>query len=165
MVSVKPTKVSFSGLKPASLRASQAAKGASAHSNTRCELALREELHRRGLRFQLHRSDLPGRPDIVFPKERVAVFCDGDFWHGRDLITRLGKLARGHNSGYWIAKVVRNTERDKLQTQALRNAGWLVMRFWETEVLRSRAAVAARVKRAVARRRVDTPSEARRRRL
>jgi DNA mismatch endonuclease (patch repair protein) len=59
-------------------------------------MTLRRELWRRGLRYRLHHHGLPGRPDIVFPKQNVVVFCDGDFWHGRDLEARVTKLTRGH---------------------------------------------------------------------
>src|SRR5271166_5592080 len=104
------TTPSFKGLHPASVKASAAARGASAKTNTRCELVLRRELWRRGLRYRLHPPGLPGRPDIVFTKQRVVVFCDGDFWHGRDLEKRLADLAAGHNATYWLAKVQRNVE-------------------------------------------------------
>jgi DNA mismatch endonuclease (patch repair protein) len=87
------------------------------------------------LRYRLHHPGLPGRPDIVFPKWRVVVFCDGEFWHGRDLEARLAKLARGHNAAYWVTKVRRNAERDRDQTRAIEASGWLVLRFWETDVL------------------------------
>lgn len=127
---------SFKGLRPASEKASRAAQGASAKANTRCEVLLRRELWRRGLRYRLSPRGLPGRPDIVFLKERVAIFCDGDFWHGRDLPARLAKLSRGHNARYWVAKVQRNVDRDRRQTQALEAAGWTVLRFWETDILR-----------------------------
>ncbi len=127
---------SFEGLRPASESASAAARGASAKTNTRCELVLRRELWRRGLRYRIHYDALPGRPDIVFPKRHLAVFCDGDFWHGRDLEIRVAKLAQGHNASYWVAKVRRNAERDHRQTRTLQGLGWIVQRFWETDVLR-----------------------------
>ena len=98
-------------------------------------MLLRRELRRRGLRYRLHSGNLPGRPDIVFLRQRIAVFCDGDFWHGRDLAARLAKLARGHNAEYWVAKVRRNTERDRDQTRALEESGWLVLRFWESDIM------------------------------
>jgi DNA mismatch endonuclease, patch repair protein len=124
---------------------SRAARGASAKTNTRCELVLRRELWRLGLRYRLHGAGLPGRPDILFPKQRVVVFCDGDFWHGRDLEARLAKLARGHNAPYWIAKVQRNVERDLHQTRALEAAGWIVLRFWESDLLHHTRDAADRV--------------------
>lgn len=89
------------------------------------------------MRYRLHVPDLPGRPDIVFPRQQLAVFCDGDFWHGRDLQRRLEKLSRGHNSAYWTTKIQRNVERDRQNTSALEAAGWKVIRFWETDVLRN----------------------------
>src|SRR5215471_77051 len=111
---MKPPRVapSFAGLQSASTQASAAARGASRKVNTRCELLLRRTLWRRGLRYRVHHSGLPGRPDIVFPKHSVVVFCDGDFWHGRDLDMRLTKLTHGHNAAYWVAKVEANVDRD-----------------------------------------------------
>jgi DNA mismatch endonuclease (patch repair protein) len=132
----KPNTPSFHGLSAASEKASAAARGASRKTGTRCELALRRELWRRGLRYRLHAQGLPGHPDIVFGKRRLAIFCDGDFWHGRNLETRLAKLASGHNAAYWLAKVQQNVERDRHQTEALRASGWTVLRFWETDILR-----------------------------
>ena len=135
-MSSQRTTPSYSALRPASESASRAARGASAKTNTGCETILRRELWRRGLRYRLHHPGLVGRPDIVFPKHRVVIFCDGDFWHGRDLEARLAKLARGHNAPYWIAKVSANTERDRRQTAALEVAGWRVLRLWEGDILR-----------------------------
>jgi DNA mismatch endonuclease, patch repair protein len=66
----------------------------------------------------------------------VAVFCDGDFWHGRELNKRLAKLARGNNSNYWQAKISSNVARDKKQTETLEGAGWMVLRFWATDIRR-----------------------------
>jgi len=142
---MRPPTPSFQGLLPASQTASNAARAASAKVHTRCEVALRLELWRRGLRYRLHCSGLPGRPDIVFPGARLAIFCDGDFWHGRDLARRLGRLARGHNATYWVSKVLRNVERDRRQTLALEAAGWVVLRFWETDILRRPDELADRV--------------------
>src|SRR5688500_10606364 len=140
----------FEGLTAASERSSSAARGASGKTNTQCELVLRRELWRRGFRYRLHYGGLPGRPDIVFPRHRVVVFCDGDFWHGRDADARLAKLARGHNATYWVAKVKRNVERDQRQTHALEKAGWIVLRFWETDLLRETKAIAGRIVTALA---------------
>lgn len=142
---------SFEGLHPASEKASAAGRGASTKKNTRCELVLRRELWRRGLRYRLHHPRLPGRPDIVFTRQRVVVFCDGDFWHGRDLSSRRAKLAGGHNATYWLAKVQRNVERDCRQTGALEAAGWSVLRFWETDILGRTGYVADQIIAAVQR--------------
>jgi DNA mismatch endonuclease (patch repair protein) len=79
-------------------------------------------------------STLPGRPDIVFPKARLAIFCDGDFWHGRDWESRQEKLRRGTNPDYWLAKIQRNIERDQQNTRRLKEMGWTVLRVWESEI-------------------------------
>jgi DNA mismatch endonuclease, patch repair protein len=123
--------------------------GASKKADTRCELLLRRELWLRGLRYRLHHAALPGRPDVVFMKQRIAIFCDGDFWHGRDLENRLAKLARGNNAQYWIAKVERNVERDRRHTKALEETGWRVLRYWETDVLRRPDEIADEISRLV----------------
>jgi DNA mismatch endonuclease (patch repair protein) len=93
----------------------------------------------------LHADDLPGRPDIVFRRQRVAIFCDGDFWHGRNLSERLAKLSGGHNGEYWTTKLSRNVRRDRLQTRVLGRMGWAVVRLWETEILRDPEKMAAKV--------------------
>ncbi len=98
---------------------------------------------RLGLRYRLDAASLPGRPDIVFARARVVVFCDGDFWHGRDLASRLQKLSRGHNAPYWMEKVRTNVARDARNQVALESDGWLVLRAWESDILRDATAVAA----------------------
>ncbi len=80
-------------------------------------------------------SSLPGRPDVVFPRQRLVVFCDGDFWHGRDWNNRLEKLKRGHNSAYWLAKIQANRDRDRRRGEQLQATGWVVLRLWETDIL------------------------------
>jgi DNA mismatch endonuclease, patch repair protein len=127
---------SFLGLASASQRATKAARGSSTKNNTRCELLLRRELWRRGLRYRVDCPELLGRPDIVFFKHKLVVFCDGDFWHGRDLEARLARLRAGHNAPYWVTKIRTNVERDRAVTARLRAAGWHVMRAWETNILR-----------------------------
>lgn len=107
-------------------------------TGNRTEVALRSELHRLGLRFRKYAHHLPGRPDIVFPGPRVAVFVDGDYWHGRVLREKGRKALEGSlktsNRNYWLDKLERNAERDHKVTEALRSEGWLVMRFWESDV-------------------------------
>ena len=88
-----------------------------------------------GLRFRKNVRDLPGKPDIVFPTRKVAVFCDGDFWHGRKWRSRRRKLQRGPNSQYWVKKISTNIARDRKHDRQLRRLGWAVLRFWETEIL------------------------------
>jgi DNA mismatch endonuclease (patch repair protein) len=110
-------------------------------------------LWRAGLRYRKHPTTLPGRPDFVFAVARVCVFCDGDFWHGRNWDTLRERLARRANPEYWLAKIGRNAERDREQTARLTALGWLVIRLWETDVLKDPEAAASQVKAAVAQRR------------
>lgn len=136
---------SYAGLSPASARAKVAARGSSKKAGTRCELALRRILWAKGLRYRLNAPKLTGKPDIVFLQPKIAVFCDGDFWHGRDLEARLQRLAAGHNAPYWLAKIRANVERDGANTEKLIARGWRVLRLWETDILRQPDAAAARV--------------------
>lgn len=125
---------SYKGLRPASARASSAARGSSKKTDTRCEVTLRRALWAAGCRYRKNVRELPGCPDVVFPGVRLAVFCDGDFWHGRDWETRRQKLGRGTNSDYWLAKIQRNMERDRQNTLRLQEMGWTVLRFWESRI-------------------------------
>lgn len=142
---------SFKGLKPANPRASSTASASSRKRDSRCEVLLRRELWRRGYRFLVDVGTLPGRPDIVFSRWRVAVFCDGDFWHGRQLRQRLKSLATGHNPEYWVAKIEGNVKRDKRNSRLLVEDGWLVLRYWETEITKNPSAIADRVDSALRR--------------
>lgn len=141
---------SYLGRKPASERASQAAKGSSKKSGTKPELLLRRALWSAGLRYRKNPLTLPGKPDVVFPGAKLAVFCDGDFWHGRDWEARHAKLSQGHNAEYWLAKIGRNMQRDAEVSAALRGAGWSVLRVWESDVKRDVEAVVSAVRAALA---------------
>lgn len=101
------------------------------------EVLLRKALWSRGVRYRLHVSQLPGKPDIVFSKERVVIFIDGDFWHGRNWVELEKKLLHRANAEYWIAKIQYNRTRDQEQRQALEEQGWTVIRFWETDVIKN----------------------------
>ena len=142
---------SYKGLEPASPAASAAARGSSRKADTRCEVRVRSLLWRAGARFRKNVKTLPGKPDIVFPGPRLAVFCDGDFWHGKDWDERRRRLAKGTNAPYWIAKIERNRERDRHNTRRLESAGWTVLRFWESEIHGDPAAVAEEILGALAR--------------
>lgn len=126
--------LSYQNLRPSSERASLAARGSSKKADTRCELLLRRVLWAKGCRYRKNVEDLPGRPDIVFVTARVAIFCDGDFWHGRDWEARRQKLGRGHNPAYWVAKIQRNIERDWQNTKKLLDQGWTVLHIWESDI-------------------------------
>ena len=134
----------YRGLKPTSAHASAVGRG-NRRSETRPEILLRQALWRRGLRYRLDTAALPGKPDLIFPRQRVAVFCDGDFWHGSEWPTRREKLARGANAEYWLAKISGNMARDRSVTEELCSLGWRVVRVWESEVHSGPEAVATRI--------------------
>ncbi len=138
----------FDGLEPSSEVAS-AVKRKVPRAGTRAEVALRRGLWARSLRYRLNVARLPGKPDVVFRRARVAVFCDGDFWHGRDWIARRARLAAGANAAYWVAKIEANIARDRRHEAALRGDGWLVLRFWETEILAAPELVAEKIEAVV----------------
>ena len=99
-------------------------------NNTSIELVLRRALWTRNVRYRIHAKVLGCKPDLSIKKYKLTVFVDGDFWHGRDY-----SETRFHtNKKYWHNKIRRNIERDLEQTIRLRDAGWTVLRFWETEI-------------------------------
>jgi DNA mismatch endonuclease (patch repair protein) len=100
--------------------------------NTAPELLVRSLAHRMGYRFRLHRKDLPGKPDLVFPGRRRVIFVHGCFWHGHDCAR--GARAPKSNQAYWTKKIARNRERDRTACAALMRAGWKVVVFWECEL-------------------------------
>jgi len=102
--------------------------------DTKPEKLIRSLLHRRGFRFRVNHPDLPGKPDIVFPRLRAVVFVHGCFWHGHDC--PLFRLP-GTRTEFWATKIARNRANDTRVTQALRDAGWRVATVWEC-VLRGR---------------------------
>lgn len=108
--------------------------------DTRVELMLRRALWAKGYRYRLHASSVVGRPDLVFPRYRVAVFVDGDYWHGRALREggedQLHQVIRGNTFEWWRQKLAGNIDRDEHVTAALTKEGWRVLRLWESEVRR-----------------------------
>ena len=99
--------------------------------DTSIELLLRKALWKEGIRGTRVAMKLPGRPDIVFPKYKVAIFCDGDFWHGNKFDEWKGRL-----SPHWQGKINGNIERDKKNDSKLMDQGWTVMHFWESDILK-----------------------------
>ena len=123
-------------------------------ADTDPELRLRRSFRRLNLRFSSHRADLPGCPDFVFTRQKVAVFVDGDFWHGRQWKLRgLPNLAsqfkRCPNRNYWIKKIQRNVARDQSNARRLRDLGWSVIRIWESDLKERTEASVRRVVRAL----------------
>jgi len=101
-------------------------------TDTKPEVTLRRELWRRGLRFRKSYARLPGRPDIAFTRARVAVFVDGEFWHGH----KLSEERMQYMTPYWQQKIARNVARDGRVNAELKDLGWSVLRFGERDVLR-----------------------------
>lgn len=97
------------------------------------ELTVRRFLHRAGLRFRLHRSDLPGKPDLVFAKRRICLFVHGCFWHGCPHCIDGTRKVKS-NTFYWSEKISNNRARDERHRAALTAAGWDVLVIWECEV-------------------------------
>jgi DNA mismatch endonuclease (patch repair protein) len=141
---------SYLGLRPASERASAAARGASRKSGTKPELLLRRALKRTGVRVSTTRLVLSGKPDLVFVQARIVVFVDGDYWHGRSWKARKSKLQQGTNAAYWVAKIDGNRKRDRRNNLALSADGWTVLRFWETDITCRADAIAGKVAKAIA---------------
>lgn len=100
-------------------------------ADTGPEMAVRRAAHALGLRFRLHRTDLPGKPDLVFPKHRLALFVHGCFWHGHDCAR--GARTPATNADYWRAKIARNIARDARTEAGLAAAGWRTAVIWECE--------------------------------
>lgn len=103
------------------------------------ETALARSLWKRGLRYRKH-YPITGRPDLALVKARIAIFCDGDFWHGNNWRIRGLKSLEDELTSYtdfWAMKIRRNIERDRQVSQELSDQGWLVLRFWESDIRKS----------------------------
>ncbi len=100
--------------------------------DTTSELTVRRLLTALGVRYRLHRKDLPGKPDIVMAGRRLAIFVHGCFWHGHDCAR--GARVPKANRDYWLGKVGRNRQRDGVSRAALEAAGWRVETIWECEM-------------------------------
>jgi DNA mismatch endonuclease (patch repair protein) len=120
--------------------------------DTAPELKVRRAAHALGLRYRLGRSDLPGKPDLVFPSRRIALFVHGCFWHGHDCAR--GARMPHTNRTYWQAKIARNMERDAASLASLRKLDWKPAVIWECETKD-----AARLARLITRR-VGKPAQA-----
>ncbi len=114
--------------------------------DTTPELAVRRAAHALGLRFRLHRDDLPGKPDLAFPSRRIVLFVHGCFWHGHDC--QRGARMPQTNRAYWQAKISRNIVRDKAAAAALRKLGWAPRTLWECET-RDPAKLSRRIARLI----------------
>ncbi len=112
--------------------------------DTSVETMVRSELHKRGLRFRKHVKQLAGTPDVVFPKSKLVVFLDGDFWHGYRFNQWKDTLPP-----FWKDKISKNRERDRKNFSKLRRKGWRVVRIWGHEVKADLEAVVTRIQTAL----------------
>ena len=103
--------------------------------DSKIERILRRELWARGLRYRKNSKNVYGCPDIVFIGKKIAVFCDGEFWHGYDWENRVNDIKS--NQAFWISKIERNMQRDKEVESELRRQGWTVFRFWGNEITKN----------------------------
>lgn len=106
--------------------------------DTRAEIALRTALWHRGIRYHKNDKRLPGKPDIAISKYKIAIFVDGEYFHGKDWsIGQRDKVASGTNSQYWLSKIERNIQHDREIDAALNGLGWNILRFWSRDVLKN----------------------------
>lgn len=102
--------------------------------DTKIEVILRKALWSKGYRYRKNYKKLPGSPDIALTKYKIAIFCDGEFFHGKDWDTLKKRLEKSNNSEFWINKISRNIERDDEINKKLDFEGWTVIRFWGEDI-------------------------------
>lgn len=103
-------------------------------NDTKIEVMLRKALWKRGYRYRKNYKELPGKPDIVLTKYKIAIFCDGEFFHGKDWEVLKPRLEKSNNSEFWINKISKNRERDEEINKKLLCLGWTVVRFWGNDI-------------------------------
>ena len=102
--------------------------------DTKIEIILRKALWKKGYRYRKYYNKLLGKPDIVLPKYNIVIFCDGEFFHGKDWELLKNKLKKSNNGEFWIKKISRNRERDDEINKRLSFEGWTVLRFWGEDI-------------------------------
>ena len=105
--------------------------------DTSIELALRKELWSKGYRYRKNYKALPGTPDIVLTKYKIAIFCDGELFHGNNWEVLRPRLLKGNNPEFWEKKIERNMERDRENDKKLLFMGWTVIHFWGNDILKN----------------------------
>lgn len=113
-------------------------------NDTKPEILLRKALWHRGIRYRKNWRKLTGCPDIVLTSQKIAIFVDGDFWHARGYQDRPGSQIET-NQSYWQKKLARNVERDREVNDQLTEQGWLVLRFWESDIKKDLDSVLAEI--------------------
>lgn len=105
--------------------------------DTSIEVKLRKELWKKGYRYRKNYNKIPGKPDIAITKYKIAIFCDSEFFHGKDWEVLKPRLQKGDNAEYWIPKIQRNRERDDEVNKELLFLGWTVIRFWGKDIMKN----------------------------
>lgn len=105
--------------------------------DTKIELALRKALWKQGIRYRKNYRALPGSPDIALTKYKIAIFCDSEFFHGKDWEVLKPRLEAGNNPDFWVKKIEKNRFRDIETDKKLFFMGWTVIHFWGTEILKN----------------------------
>ena len=105
--------------------------------DTAIEVRLRKALWNKGIRYRKNYKALPGKPDIAITKHRIAIFCDSEFFHGKDWEVLKPRIEKGNNGKYWVDKISRNIERDRETDKKLLFLGWTVIHFWGEDILKN----------------------------
>lgn len=105
--------------------------------DTSIEVSLRRALWKKGYRYRKNYSALPGKPDIVLIKYRIAIFCDGELFHGKNWEVLKPRLLKGNNPDFWVKKIERNMKRDDENDKRLLFLGWTVIHFWGNDILKN----------------------------
>jgi DNA mismatch endonuclease (patch repair protein) len=116
-------------------------------SDTSIEVSLCKALWREGIRYRKNLKTLPGKPDIAITKHKIAVFCDGEFWHGKNWESKKDNIKE--NRDYWIPKIERNITRDNTNEKKLANMGWVVLRFWGNDIKKNLNGCVNEIKEAI----------------
>ncbi|MCL2399398.1 MAG: very short patch repair endonuclease [Defluviitaleaceae bacterium] len=125
------------------------------NKDSQIEIVLRSALFRKGYRYRKNYAKVIGKPDIVFPKEKIAVFCDSEFWHGHDWENRKADFKSRRD--FWIPKIERNMERDREVNLQLESTGFIVLRFWGKQIKKELDLVVAEIEQAITARRKAMP--------
>lgn len=107
------------------------------NKDSKIECVLRKALWEKGYRYRKNYSKLPGKPDIVLTRYQIAIFCDSEFFHGKDFDQLKVQLNKSKNSDFWIDKIQKNIDRDEEVNKLLKGQGWMVLRFWGKEILKN----------------------------
>jgi DNA mismatch endonuclease (patch repair protein) len=112
--------------------------------NTSIEKILRKALWNKGVRYRKNCKDIIGKPDLCFKKYKIAVFCDSEFWHGKDYLE--GRIPKT-NKDYWEKKFQRNIKRDEEVNKILKEKGWIVLRFWGKDIIKNTEEIISEIKK------------------